>query len=94
MTEKELDKSLADMLGEIANITANYNSDCDNTLEGVKAMNKELQNLESLMFGGIVQDTPKDGIAWRVFDAVMELKKERDDLQKELSEIKCNNFQQ
>lgn len=39
---------------------------------------KELRQLESLMFGGFLDDTPKTGIAWRVFDEVMAMKKNLD----------------
>jgi hypothetical protein len=39
---------------------------------------KELKNIESMMFGGFIEPTPKNGIAWRVFEAVMGLRKERD----------------
>jgi hypothetical protein len=38
---------------------------------------KELKNIESMMFGGFIEPTPKNGIAWRVFEAVMGLRKER-----------------
>ena len=50
----------------------------DLMVKAVDEAREELANIESLMFGGLVQFTPKDGIAWRVFYAVMELKKERD----------------
>ena len=39
---------------------------------------KELKNIESMMFGGFIEPTPKNGIAWRVFEAVMGLRKQRD----------------
>ncbi len=39
---------------------------------------KELKNIESMMFGGFIEPTPKNGIAWRVFEAVMGLRKDRD----------------
>lgn len=31
-----------------------------------------------MMFGGFIEPTPKNGIAWRVFEAVMGLRKQRD----------------
>jgi hypothetical protein len=45
---------------------------------------REIRQIESLMFGGILQDTKEDGLAWRVFKEVMALKKERDELRRVL----------
>jgi len=45
---------------------------------------KELRQIDALFFGGFLEDTPKTGIAWRVFDEVMALKKERDELRRAL----------
>jgi hypothetical protein len=45
---------------------------------------KELRQIDALFFGGFLEDTPKTGIAWRVFDEVMVLKKERDELRRTL----------
>lgn len=45
---------------------------------------RELRQIESLMFGGFLQDTKKDGLAWRVFHEAMEIKKERDELRRAL----------
>lgn len=70
----------SDILWEIAAITSRHNPDFETTLQGVEKMDKELRQIESLMFGGFLEDTPEDGIAWRVFEEVMALKKERDGL--------------
>jgi hypothetical protein len=48
---------------------------------------KELKNIESMMFGGFIEPTPKNGIAWRVFDAVMGLRKERNKWRKCAEEL-------
>lgn len=45
---------------------------------------REIRQIESLMFGGFLQDTKEDGLAWRVFKEVMALKKERDELRRVL----------
>lgn len=47
----------------------------------------ELTNLESLMFGGLVQPATKNALAWRVFDAVMAMKKERDEAREKYDQI-------
>ena len=74
----------SETLGEIANITERHNPDFSTTLEGVEMMDKELRNIEAMMFGGFLEITPKNGIAWRVFDQVLALKKERDQLRAHL----------
>jgi hypothetical protein len=38
---------------------------------------KELKQIDSLFFGGFLEDTAKDGLAWRLFDEVMAMRKER-----------------
>jgi len=37
---------------------------------------KELKQIDSLFFGGFLEDTAKDGLAWRLFDEVMAMRKE------------------
>lgn len=39
---------------------------------------KELRQIESLFFGGFLEDTTKDGLAWRLFNETMPMRKERD----------------
>lgn len=48
---------------------------------------RELRQIESLMFGGFLEDTKEDGLAWRVFNSVMKLKKDSDDLSRAFDEL-------
>ena len=41
------------------------------------------------MWGGELQDTPEDGLAWRVFREALAFKKERDELRKAVAEAKA-----
>jgi hypothetical protein len=52
---------------------------------------KELKQIESLLFGGFLQDTPEDGLAWRVFNEVLAMKKERNRLRDAIRNLRDVN---